>query len=319
MNEINDFASAVMVRVLVHGMRDLGLDPGESPAPAASARVDLSLKRRLLEHAVAQGGMACLPLLGRGVSHLRHEPTHAALTAEAGPPGVVSRWQRLERYVHSRHRCVVTAQEAFTMTMAHRSVVAGEAPSAPEDLVVLGVLAALMSEAGTEGLEVRISGVPVWPQPDPQGLRRLVRRQACGTWTWRWQGVRAAHAVGSAPSPELPADDAWPPTAHAVWRCLTSDLTHPWRGPDIAERLGMPWRSVQRRLAAAGLSLTALQAEARCRSGAWRLLNTTEPVAQVGFLSGFSDQPHFTRALRQRVGLTPAAYRAAFAVPGATG
>jgi AraC-like DNA-binding protein len=41
-------------------------------------------------------------------------------------------------------------------------------------------------------------------------------------------------------------------------------------------------------------------------------LHTADPIAEVGFLSGFADQAHFTRELRRRVGLPPAAYRAAF-------
>ncbi len=81
---------------------------------------------------------------------------------------------------------------------------------------------------------------------------------------------------------------------------------------ELAEGLGFPVRTLQRRLGHAGLSPSRLLAEARCRSGAWRLLHTADPIAEVGFLSGFADQAHFTRELRRRVGLPPAAYRAAF-------
>ena len=64
---MSDFASAAMVRILAQGMRDLGLDPGDLTTPAASARVDLDLKRSLVGRAIAQAGLGSLPLLGRGL------------------------------------------------------------------------------------------------------------------------------------------------------------------------------------------------------------------------------------------------------------
>jgi AraC-like DNA-binding protein len=53
--------------------------------------------------------------------------------------------------------------------------------------------------------------------------------------------------------------------------------------------------------------------ELRCRAGAWWLLNSHASIAELGFLSGYADQAHFTRELQRRVGMTPARYRAAFA------
>jgi AraC-like DNA-binding protein len=43
------------------------------------------------------------------------------------------------------------------------------------------------------------------------------------------------------------------------------------------------------------------------------LLHSEAPLAEVGFLCGFSDQAHFTRAFKRQVGLTPARYRTEFA------
>ena len=41
---MTDFASAAMMRVLVQGMRELGLNPGEAPLDASEARVQLRHK-----------------------------------------------------------------------------------------------------------------------------------------------------------------------------------------------------------------------------------------------------------------------------------
>ena len=54
----------------------------------------------------------------------------------------------------------------------------------------------------------------------------------------------------------------------------------------------------------------------RLRAAAWWLVRTDTPLAEVGFVCGYADQPHFTREFGRRVGLTPAAYRADFAARG---
>jgi AraC-like DNA-binding protein len=43
-------------------------------------------------------------------------------------------------------------------------------------------------------------------------------------------------------------------------------------------------------------------------------VHTQSSFAEVGFLCGYSDQPHFTRDFQMRVGMTPGRYRQEFAV-----
>ena len=61
-----------------------------------------------------------------------------------------------------------------------------------EDLVVLGVLAAAMAEAGMSDLRIAMAGVPVWAEPD---------RPPCSAW-WRRNPDRRwrleANAAGQA-------------------------------------------------------------------------------------------------------------------------
>ena len=82
---------------------------------------------------------------------------------------------------------------------------------------------------------------------------------------------------------------------------------------DVAHNIGTSARSLQRALAVAGLSYSSVLAEARLRAAGWWLLESTLPIAQVGFLSGYADQPHFTRDFSHRIGLTPGRYRDNFA------
>ena len=94
-----------------------------------------------------------------------------------------------------------------------------------------------------------------------------------------------------------------------------SDLTRPPSLLELANSLHVSSRTLQRDLSRSGQTYSQLLAEAGCRTGAWRLLHTPWLVAEIGFLSGYADQPHFTREVQRRVGMTRAIYRDAFAVP----
>ena len=79
----------------------------------------------------------------------------------------------------------------------------------------------------------------------------------------------------------------------------------------VAEALGMGARTLQRRLAAQGQSFQAVVDAAR-RELAHQLLRDTEySLAEVAFLTGFSEQSGFTRAFRRWSGETPRSYRVA--------
>lgn len=310
---MSDFASAAMVRLLAEGMRAQGLDPGPLGSEASGARVDLDLKRRIVGAAVAQAGMACLPLLGRGLHRFTHEPTHQALTAARHARDLFERWQRLERYIHSRHRCAIVACEGDSAEIRHGAL-GGGGPTPAEDLVVAGVLAALLEAIGLQRVAVSVGGAPAYPEPSAAAIDAAVRGGTTADWRFQWRGAHPAAAGPTArDGADIGIDLGWSDTARTTYRRIAADLLRPPGLQDLARTLGMPWRTLQRRLGEEGLSYSFLLAEARCRAGAWRLQHTRDPIAEVGFLCGFSDQSHFTREMQRRVGLPPAAYRAAFA------
>ena len=78
---------------------------------------------------------------------------------------------------------------------------------------------------------------------------------------------------------------------------------------DTASYFGMSGRTLQRRLADRGYSYQALVDESR-RELAERLLKETEyPLAEVAFLTGFSEQSAFNRAFKRWAGQTPRSFR----------
>ena len=80
---------------------------------------------------------------------------------------------------------------------------------------------------------------------------------------------------------------------------------------EVAGQLGMSGRSLQRRLSDKGLTYRGLVDKSR-RLLAERLLHETEySLAEVAFMTGFSEQSAFTRAFKRWAGETPRSYRIA--------
>ncbi|HKJ50469.1 MAG TPA: AraC family transcriptional regulator [Gammaproteobacteria bacterium] len=78
---------------------------------------------------------------------------------------------------------------------------------------------------------------------------------------------------------------------------------------DIATSLGMSARTLQRRLAEEGVSYQALVEETRRRLAESLLQQTDYALAEIAFMTGFSEQSAFTRAFKRWQGQTPRAYR----------
>ncbi|RPH46303.1 MAG: AraC family transcriptional regulator [Burkholderiales bacterium] len=336
---MDDFASAAMIRVLAHGMAALGLEvPAIADASGSRpARVGLDVKRTLVEAAVRQGGLACLPRLGRGVRSQPDDPTHRALVAASDGIDVLERWCRLERYVHSVHRTELRTDGDGRADLRHVSLRSGHAPSAAEDLVVLGVLAALLEEIGLRDVRATIEGATVLvgvgvagtgSTPAASGhddatealLRRLAGAGRTGAWTLHWRpdgGAPRPPSSGTRAAPQAAPLDLcgtlpWPEAAQRCARDALADPLRPRTLAGSAAALGLSARSLQRVLSEAGLTWTEVMAQVRLRAASWWLLESSRPIAEVGFLAGYSDQPHFTREFGRRIGLPPGRYREHF-------
>ncbi len=322
-----DFASAAMVRLLVRAMaaQGLALPPG-LPAPSAlgGSHVPLDCKRRVVQSVLAQGGPALLLHLARQVHWLQGDPVHGALLGASDVPALLARWQRLERYVHSGHQVSVRAQGPGRIALHHHARPGkGGTPQPPESLAVLGVLLGCCEALGTPGLAVQLgepgaggsAALPLAACPDQAtGLATAIALGHASHWELHWQTGTHPPQAQEQPSPLTTLCDPlpWPPLAHRIARRVLHDPAgeHPVQA--LAESLGQARRTLQRHLAAHGLSCRAIANEARTRTAAQWLLGTPHGIAEIGFACGFADQPHFTREFARQVGMTPARYRQAF-------
>ena len=76
----------------------------------------------------------------------------------------------------------------------------------------------------------------------------------------------------------------------------------------ISRSVGIPVRTLQRRLSTNGVTFRVLLDECRQERAIELLLDTRYPVAEVGKLLGYSDPAHFARAFRRWSQHSPSEY-----------
>jgi AraC-like DNA-binding protein len=304
---VSDFAAAAMMRLIALGLKRQGLAPPAAPAPLRGARVPLVDKRRLMNALLQQHGAEAVLRIGEGVHDARDEPVLVALRLARDPADLVARWQRLERFIHSRHRVRVEAEGPGRLQLRHVSLVTDQPPTPAEDLLVLGLLAALIDRQGTVDLQIRV-GPTGWVRREGGRWRLHGKAADAGAWQLRW-----ALQPGVAPAPLPPAAGDW---LDAAARRLQCDIARPWSLAALAAELGGAPRSLQRHLAQQGSSFVALLRQLRLAQAARLLAETPTAPAEIGYLCGFADQAHFTREFKRHCALTPLRYREQFAARG---
>ncbi len=301
---MTDFASAAMLRLIQAGLTRQGRRMPKLQTPR-SAQVPLRDKRVLLSQLLAELGPTAILRIGEAFEDLPKEPAQLALSLARDPTDLLARWQRLERYVHSRHRTRVLEAADDRLVLEHFSQQPSEPPSAAEDLVVFGLLVALMESIGLGALKARPLGAESWYRKAGRWRNRL-RPTETAIWEFQWRQGASSRRIEAVSPPA----QGWASTA----RCLIeADPGRGWSLLALAAQLQVAPRSLQRRLKEETTSFSALLGEARSAVAA-RLLSTTDyGLAEIGYLCGYADQAHFTREFKRAAAIPPAAYRDAFA------
>ncbi|WP_229189066.1 helix-turn-helix transcriptional regulator [Bradyrhizobium brasilense] len=78
----------------------------------------------------------------------------------------------------------------------------------------------------------------------------------------------------------------------------------------VAEMAGASARSLQRKLAYAGMTYSDLLDTIRFENASKLLRDTDSKIIEIAFSSGYTDPAHFTRAFRRITGVTPRQFRA---------
>ncbi|MEM7017131.1 MAG: helix-turn-helix transcriptional regulator [Pseudomonadota bacterium] len=300
---MKDFAAAAMFRLIRLSLDHQGIS-SMSVDGNGEAHVPFSDKRLLAERLWNTCGPNVIVKVGEAIQYAPPEPILVALSLAQDPVDLVNRWQRLERFVHSRHRVRIEAVGQGWMQLKHFSLVASSPPTAAEDLLIFGLLTVLIEQLGVDNLQARITGEQSWRRTkavwEPSTWPTEV-----STWEFCWSAVEQESTFLSA----LNSTDNW---LDIVRTQLTADPGRDWRVEILAKLLGTSTRTLQRRFTEHHTRFSDLLREARMFHAAQLLTTSGNTPAEIGYLCGFSDQAHFTRAFKRHTALTPANFRIQF-------
>jgi len=291
---MEDFASAAMMRLVRAGLARQGLD-ASLERPPSGPHVPLASKREGVEGILREHGPLALLRIAEAMPDLSDAPVLAALDGGADPSEAIARWRRLERYVHSRHRTEVLEDADRALSLRHVSQDPTAPPRRSEDLLIFGVLVALVARVGVRGLRARPLGDAGWAFDG--AWRAAPTSGDCSTWRIEWDAVAPA-----APGPEA----AEPATLSALIR---SDPARRWTVAEAARALGRSGRTLQRELKARDTSFSQVAADVRAALAVHRLEQGELSLGEIGFLCGYADQAHFTRSFKAAIGAPPHRYR----------
>ncbi|OBZ92811.1 AraC family transcriptional regulator [Pararhizobium polonicum] len=108
----------------------------------------------------------------------------------------------------------------------------------------------------------------------------------------------------------LPTRDEEQPLSK-LRRLIETDLSHPWRIPEVAEYFAMSEATLRRWLMKSGQGFSKILLNTRLENGLTLLQTTGTPISQIALESGFKTPSHFSDSFRKRFGIAPKLIRSA--------
>jgi len=320
---VRDFAKASLIDLVVlylkqnnPGLLPVGLDQVDA---LRQAHVPMNFKRDILEIVRRDCGPKALLEIGQGIGSITYDPIWRAALRSETPQVLFGKWRRIEAFTHSQNRVKID-QTTQNRVGFQRYTIKGGTPGVAENLLVCGLVIALLRGIGCRGLWCDMA------QPDG-AVVRIFEADEFSTPATNADLKSSDWAIGwrafSPPAASRRADDQpvaidLPPIDDPVLLALvklvigqlTRDIARQWKTAELARGLGLSERSLQRKLASGGLSFTGLVRLVRVHEACRLLRANTTTLTVIGFCTGFSDSAHFSRDFRASTGLTPSEYRA---------
>lgn len=324
---IRDFAKSSLLQLVARKLEENC--PELIPADVRSldtirqAHIPPTLKSDMLDLLLRNAGPKAVLSIGQGIPSIAYDPMWLAAARSISPAILFDKWRRFEVFAHSQNRLKID-QSRHEFTSFSRHTVDGGTPKAPENLMICGLVIALLEHIGCEGLRCHIPLSTADPTMQTFCIRadnRFFVPDKADTlqtdrWTIDWQGFtpRADNTAPRTNTP-LPSLARSPNTAGnelitSISRILSIDVARQWKITELARESGHSSRSLQRKLADAGLSYSRLVRHIRITEACRLLKDSQAPITTVGFCAGFSDSAHFSRDFRASTGMTPSDYRA---------
>lgn len=287
--------------------------------PLRKAHAPVQQKRDLLDIIWRETGPAALLSIGQGMREIDFDPMWRGAMRAASPAVLLDKWRRVEVFGHSRNRLHIDMTDETHASCRRYSVDGQSPPTPPENLLICGVVIALLEEIGCLGLYCDM--------PDGDGAVARIYENgrfqvpgdgtalATATWEIGWTAFSRRPDEAALPEPPpvaLPGscDTKVRASIEAVTRLMAADTARQWKLGELARETGMSPRSMQRRLGQGGLSFSKLVRAVRVHEACRLLKDSDASLTMIGFCAGFSDSAQFSRDFRASTGMKPSDYRA---------
>lgn len=308
-----DFSSGMLIQVVLNSFERQGiLDhlPLDPEFKKIGPHIGLGFKRQLLKAAFDEFGLIPILKAGRDITHMRESPLGYTLLKASTPDEMLDRFSRLETYFHSRHRVDYSRKTDNSYSFLHRSI-ENEQPQCYESMLIAGLLSGLLELLGCEKLNLEFEDHTFIHEGRLQeGEGRI---EYCSSFKMSWQ------AFAHKPAPVFDGKEKFlnsltasghGPYSRKVGSMAASDPVRHWNLTEVAEKMGLSVRSLQRRLQEEKTSFSQCVMSARCQCAVFYITEGIANLSAVGFLSGFADAPHFSREFRKNMGMLPSDFQA---------
>ena len=302
-----------IVEVVVEGLEALAPEALNAPLRSLNPAL-LSSKLALLAAAVAHGGEALLLELP-GAARCRRDPPHPLWLLFENvdtPEALTSLAVELYPMLHSANTLSVEPLEPGALVLWQHTE-HGAPVDRLQTLLGIGFVGTLLEAIGCEGLTLTsassagkggeaLFGDGRWHAAPAEVDGCVVR--------WTGLGRRMPlRGLSTLLLQEVQLSPLKLPLPDQIRALVRADPDASWSLSRVASSLRMAPRSLQRRLAAEGESLSTLLWASRLDCACEQLQNSELSVTEIAAVTGFSDSSHLRRHLKSALGCTPTAYR----------
>ena len=295
---MDDFASRALFNLVASQLRDAGVVA--SPSSRFEGKIESARKSDLLSAALEQVGAPAIVAIGQGIRAGLLDHTLRVLLSAREPTDLMDRWQRLERYYHGKHRTRILEASPQSFSIEHYSI-SSQAPSAGEDLLIAGLIAALLQQTGCRLLSLALGASMTAFIEQDHMLERVSAPNDTSIWHFAWQ----SHLPPERQALPVAESDA---VSDQLSRLMREDLGRNWRLATAASGLGLSTRTLQRILKRESATFQGVLRTVRVERSAELLSAGDMTLAEAGFACGFADQAHFSRDFKLRFNMPPSDY-----------
>lgn len=283
------------------------------PADAVrQTHIPAEMKRDVLNYVWREAGPEFLLSIGQGVREAVHDPIWRGALLSRKPEYLFEKWQRFEKFSHSSNRLRIEMTGEMGAKF-ERYTIDGGIPTPQENLLICGLITALLEEIGCVGLrcEMQIGGSEKFNirENGRFALPKNAEELTAEMWRIDWRDFSPGNKSRVPETISLPISPGHIPHVEFLIGLLMADVSHQWKVDELAREAGLSKRSLQRKLKDADLDFSSLIRIVRIHEACALLTENDAPITSIAFCTGFSDSAHFSRDFRASMGMTPTDYR----------